>query len=183
MSVKSATAFGLTSSLEPGLVLLNTTSFSGVASVSLAANTFTTTYDRYKVFFNVSSVSANNQLQFRLRKAGTDSSTGYHYGNQAHRSNNTANNYGAANDPAWFFYDMQSAYNNEVNFELTFILPATSTPTSIFVVGAGMDGSNNTMGYTAGCTHRVSDTYDSATFLSQAGATMTGSYSVYGLNK
>jgi hypothetical protein len=49
MSVKSATAFGLASGLEPAIVLLGTQTFTTASSVSLPTNTFTPTYDNYQL--------------------------------------------------------------------------------------------------------------------------------------
>jgi hypothetical protein len=77
MSVKSATARGLSSSLEPGLVLLNTTSFSGVASQSVN-NVFSASYDHYKITIAMTSASGTGaQLALRLRANGTDTTTNY----------------------------------------------------------------------------------------------------------
>ncbi len=58
---------------QGGLVLLNTTTFSAQTSVSLN-NCFSSTYDNYKVIFTPSAtqVSAQNQINLRVRTAGTD---------------------------------------------------------------------------------------------------------------
>jgi hypothetical protein len=54
-----------------GLVLLNTTSFSGVTSVSLPADTFTSTYENYRIIYKFTPV--NSDVVFaRLRAAGVD---------------------------------------------------------------------------------------------------------------
>jgi hypothetical protein len=61
---------------KAGMVLLNTTSFSGVASISLPANTFTSSYDNYLVnlYYDLST-GTNVDVNWRGRTAGTDNST------------------------------------------------------------------------------------------------------------
>jgi len=81
MSVKSATAFGLSSGLEPGMVLLNTTSFSAVSSQSVN-DVFSATYENYMVVLNVLSSASDNIIRLRLRASGTDAS-GSDYTSQA----------------------------------------------------------------------------------------------------
>jgi len=60
--------------VEPmGLVHLNTTSFSGVATQSIN-NVFSAQYDNYKILIDVSK-STTSFLQLRWRAAGTDNTT------------------------------------------------------------------------------------------------------------
>ena len=74
MGVKSATAFGLSSGLEPGLVLLNTTSFSGVTAQAISS-VFSSTYRHYKIIGSITSVAANTQVKLRLRSGLTDNTS------------------------------------------------------------------------------------------------------------
>jgi hypothetical protein len=61
----------------PGLVHINTTNFSAVATQSLD-NVFTSTYKNYRILVNIDSLSGSNaQLTMRLRASGTDVSTNY----------------------------------------------------------------------------------------------------------
>ena len=57
---------------KAGMVLLNTTSFSGVSSASLPASSFSSTYDNYYVTVNYTAVSATSDVFFRIRSSGTD---------------------------------------------------------------------------------------------------------------
>ena len=60
-----------------GLIHINTTSFSGVASQSVN-NVFSSTYDNYRILVNFSSFTGdNNELTIKFRAAGTDTSTNY----------------------------------------------------------------------------------------------------------
>ena len=54
-----------------GLTLINTTSFTGVASVSLPNDTFSATYKNYKIVLNHTNVTWDFMF-FRMRAAGTD---------------------------------------------------------------------------------------------------------------
>jgi len=58
-----------------GLTFINKTSFSSVVSVSLPTDTFTTTYDNYRIVFNFTAGSTN-YFYGRMRAAGTDDSSG-----------------------------------------------------------------------------------------------------------
>ena len=51
---------------KAGMVLLNTTSFSAVSSISLPANTFTSTYKDYKIIYSAVLTNAT-QIVLRLR--------------------------------------------------------------------------------------------------------------------
>ena len=75
-SIGPTGALGGTVSQPQGLVHINTTSFSAVSSQSINS-VFSATYDLYKVFLVVESVSTNNQMTLRLRASGTDSSADY----------------------------------------------------------------------------------------------------------
>jgi hypothetical protein len=64
---------------KAGMVLLNTTSFSAVASQSVNS-VFTSTYDNYKIVCYISNFTGSDtDLRFRLRASGTDYTTGNHY--------------------------------------------------------------------------------------------------------
>ena len=56
---------------KAGMVLLNTTSFSGVASFSFPASSFSATYDMYTIKIYATAVTTA-ALDFRLRAAGAD---------------------------------------------------------------------------------------------------------------
>jgi hypothetical protein len=75
------TTLGVFVPSNPGLTLINTTSFSGVASISLPTGTFTSTYDNYKIILDMKADSSNNDTFMRVRASGTDLTTStYKYG-------------------------------------------------------------------------------------------------------
>jgi hypothetical protein len=73
---------------KAGMVLLNTTSFSGVASQSVN-DVFSATYDNYKVVLRLTAASTNLAVNFRYRVSGADNSTsnynkiGWYVGNDS----------------------------------------------------------------------------------------------------
>ena len=73
MGVKSAMARGLSSGLEPGLVLLTTQTFSAVSSVSVD-DVFSSTYDNYVIQGVVLNTVDGRALNLRLRVSGADAS-------------------------------------------------------------------------------------------------------------
>ena len=72
-----ATVFGLPAG---GLTKINTTTFAGVASQSVN-DVFSATYDNYLIIVNdIVSSAGTPEVYLRLRVSGTDSTTGYYYG-------------------------------------------------------------------------------------------------------
>ena len=75
MAIKTASGSDLRNSLSSGLVLLNTTSFSGVSSQSFSSIFDTATYNYWRVEFRLhGSVSSNTTIRGRANT--TDISTG-----------------------------------------------------------------------------------------------------------
>ena len=60
------------------MVLLNTTSFSGVNSVSLPKNTFSSTYTHYKTILEITTSTSNDYVGARYRADGSDISTSFY---------------------------------------------------------------------------------------------------------
>jgi hypothetical protein len=169
---------------DPGLVLLNTTSFSGVASQSLAADTFTTTYDNYKLLIDITAVTADATIFLKMRKAGTDSSASYYSSNSWAFTTNTANPDARSNETTGMrlgFCDGLTA-GHYYSFDVTLFRPkindkttATATTVNALTTGAQQGGAG-------GYWHDVTDTYDSATLIASSG-NITGTIYCYGWNK
>jgi len=164
---------------KAGMVLLNTTSFSGVSSQSV--NTvFSATYQNYRIVLNAVGTHTNPTtagLELRLRVAGVD---------------NSANNYDyiqiLRNDTA-----LTSSITTQTATQIGFMgnrrmasvidvfSPAEADFTS-FVVNQFAKGTANTNGGTTSGIHIVSTAYDGFTIISGSG-TMTGTVRVYGYNQ
>jgi hypothetical protein len=179
MGVKSAMARGLSSGLQPGLVLLNTTSFSAVSSFSLPTNTFTSTYSNYKLLVTLDSKSASGNLNLRFRVAGTDNTTNNYWSSQGGINNSGVYANGTGSNPG-----------TAATFTATWNTTGGFIDLGIYRVGYSAKPSfqgfhqqsfGTVQQYVGGI---LDDTIvaDSLTITSSAG-TITGSYSVYGYNK
>jgi hypothetical protein len=164
-----------------GLTLINTTSFSAVASQSVN-DVFSATYDNYVIKVNISTAS-NATLRMRLRVAGSDASTGV-YGNglrYVDHNNNFLNDTSTSSATFWKLGDMET-YRTQSD-----ILLANPFSTSSTV--ALMNTTNNTTN-TAGQfknfngtgVYPIATSFTSFTLLASTG-TMTGIVTTYGVNK
>jgi hypothetical protein len=162
------------------MVLLNTTSFSAVSSVSLPADTFTSTYDNYKIYVDISAISGTNEFRIRGRTAGSDNSTA-NYNHQLCDIIGTgtaiSKTSATGQTSSYFGY-----YDNPAMIMIDVYKPKLATPTVWQIwsnlyyttVGAGIQLTRGNFS--------ASTAFDSMTMISNAG-TFTGSYSVYGVNK
>jgi hypothetical protein len=161
---------------KSGLVLLNTTSFSGVASQDIATGTFTSAYQNYRIIYM--GTAGSGDLGMRLGTGGT--------------FNTTANNYR---------YNFQYA-----TYTATTISGAASstTATSFLIGNAGFhtvldlfspfDSARNTSvtwaharddyGYmTGGGAMTVTTSYSQVRFFPLSGGNISGTIYVYGYNQ
>lgn len=167
-----------------GLTLIGVNSFSTTASYSLPTNTFTSTYDNYRLIIKITATTSDAILYMKMRKSGADASTLYYYSILGYSSspsteNKNANNVttgiflhdldtGSSAKPTWSTVDLFVPYIN--GFTLMNIHSVANTQSGTPVASIGM-------GY-----HSNSDTYDSASFIASAG-NISGSITVYGYNK
>lgn len=162
---------------KSGLVLLNTTSFSAVASQSINS-VFTSTYENYRIIY-YDEGSGNLALYLRLRSSGTDTT-------------------GTVYDVSRVYNVTSTPTSSDEQDQTTILLGSTSTlPDHFFSLDLLRPQlAKNTYGFSnvanvstsAQRTHaqsfRVVDTvqYDGLTFYTSTG-TVTGSISIYGYNK
>ena len=181
-----ATAMGTISTTvdaKTGLVLLNTTTFTGVSSFSLAADTFTSNYDNYLLMVTVNTNSADSQVLLRVRAAGTDlTGAVYNYAYARARSTAAAIPTGAAGATSILIGEVESTFNGRAAYKVDFISPKVLDRTRVLYQGVDSDTASN---YAAGAGGGVVNdalAYDSATVYVGTG-TFGGSYSVFGYNK
>lgn len=167
-----------------GMTLISTTSFTSVASASLPTNTFTSTYDNYRLIVKISATTSDAVLYMKMRKSGTDASTLYYYGMLGYSSSPSTENKNASNvttgvylhdldtgssaKPTWSTVDLFVPF--VTGFTLMNIQSVANTQSGTPVAAVGM-------GY-----HSNSDSYDSVTLVPSAG-NISGSIVVYGYNK
>ena len=157
---------------KAGMVLLNTTSFSAVASQSIN-DVFSSTYSNYRIVFDCS-VSTAASMSFRVRVSGSDLTTStYRYGHYINAYNNTITGDGSGTATAWVI-----GYSNGLSF-------------ATFLDIANPQATKNTLGLYA-CAHDASmfaggglvnntTSYTGFTIFSSAG-TLTGTVRIYGYN-
>ena len=161
-----------------GLTLINTTSFSGVNSVSLPASTFTATYDNYRVVINIETSSSGTTSTLRMRASGSDNSSS-NYAYTMHFLDTSATTY------------TQSNANTTTNWRIGFsdngpdlAIIDISNPMKALRTGyQSVFNGRTTTHYTAErCAGQMTVTtaYDSLTYFQNG---MTGTIRVYGYNQ
>jgi hypothetical protein len=165
-----------------GLTLINTTSFSGVTSVSLPASTFTTTYDRYLIKGNLSCSNATVDINGRLRTAGTDNS-GTIYNYQYLSSSGVGVGAGRATSQNLIsgmggYYPTAGRDNSDINIEIR--KPAQTDYTlGYYQYPTVTEGNIGQILYLFGTTGTTS--FDSLSLIASAG-TITGTIYCYAYN-
>jgi hypothetical protein len=163
---------------KAGMVLLNTTSFSAVASFSLPANTFSSTYDNYEIVMS-GKASAGASIGVRMRAAGSDNSTASSYVVQSLISNGATVAAARDTNNIWTYAaDFDTTLINGLVMDL--FDPFLTTPTGFVLVGFRSNSGAYTFNNCG--THNQNTSYDSMTFIASAG-TITGKVSVFGVNK
>lgn len=169
---------------KAGMVLLNTTSFSGVSSLALPAGTFTSTYDSYKVivdFSNTTALSASSAIRFKFRVSGTDSSTGYSFvGLLITPGSNT--NLSDSNTSTGFLGSYLNSTPTRFGGTIELQGVAIAAETKFQVSTTSMDGGTNRTVYANGF-HSVATAYDSMNFIPDSGTITGGNIRVYGYAK
>ena len=184
LTADSTAATGLkwaTPTTTAGLTLISTASFSAVSSVSLATDSFTSTYDNYKLIINISSLSGSNTyLNARLRAAGSDNTTS-NYTSQflviSQTSTTLTNDHGGAASSA--FNRFGYVYSSQPEYINVDIMNPKATAKTTF---SGRVDGPSTEGWVNSGLFAATTSFDSFTFYPSAG-TITGAYSLYGYNK
>jgi len=166
---------------KAGMVLLNTTTFSAVSAISLTADTFTTTYNNYRLHITLTAKSASDALNIRLRAAGADA-TGSNYLRSGYEAKvGTFANISSAAGTLWDLGSIASATANRTlwAFDIANIKLAQAT---VFTGSAAVQDPTAFSLYGYSLLHDSATAYDSLTIYPTTG-TITGSVSVYGYNK
>lgn len=162
-----------------GLVFLSAATFTTASTVSLPTNTFSATYQNYRISYNVTAASTDSTaINVRLRASGTDSSAAS-YSNAGVTYQIGASTIGAANilgGTAWQFTQFNSADRNEVVLEV--YAPQLALDTNFMWKTYGRVGGSQGGGNGNG-EFRAATQFDSLTLFPSAG-TITGNYQVYG---
>ena len=165
-----------------GLVFITGTTFSAVSSVSLPADTFSSSYRNYRVIFTVNSAATTGDMTLRMRSAGSDNTTSaYSQATVGIDRSGTASNVGQNNQSSLNIGKVDGTYFNYA-FVVDFIEPKISQEFHP-ILGNLMYWADST--YVGRSFHgafvTASSSFDSASFIKSAG-TMSGIYRVYGYN-
>jgi hypothetical protein len=161
---------------KAGMVLLNTTSFSAVASQSIN-DVFSATYDNYKIIINISNSTLSSSLSMRMRVSGTDNTNNEYTRTKFYvdQTNAFGSDSGSAGTSSFLIGDTQGTDGNQTLIEMQ--APFLTQLTKHTTIGTkrlnyfAMSGSTT-----------VTTSYTGFTLL-QGGTNMTGTVSVYGYNK
>jgi len=159
-----------------GLTLINTTSFSAVASQSIN-DVFSATYDNYRIMIRLIG-SSDTAIRLRLRTGGSDAS-GANYTYQEFQVNNATVSASRTSNSTNLVTGVTDA-----NYHATIVLdvfnPFAATPTGFVAV------SNRTQSVaqlqTNTGVHTLSTSYSGVTFFADSTFTLTGKVGIYGYN-
>ena len=158
---------------KAGMVLLNTTSFSGVSSQSFD-NVFSATYDNYKIVMNIES-PGGPIVNIRLRASGTDNSSAIYNTQLLKGQDSTASASRAVNQTSFPIGPVQTSQRNVVFVELNNPFAALKTTMTSTL---GLDYYEL---YLRTGLHDTATSYTGFTLI-LSGSTITGKVSVYGYN-
>ena len=163
-----------------GLTLINTTSFSGVASQ--AVNPFSATYDAYRIIFTLTASSGNPTITFRIRNGVTDNSASNYYfgGFNSAVIGGTVGSYRGNGTSSWTIGDINIAGAPRYYTVMDIVNPFATTLTKASYTGFYSNASDF-FGYGVGAMIDNSTSYDGYNILSSTG-TITGKVVTYGYN-
>jgi hypothetical protein len=165
---------------DPGLVLLNTTSFSAVASQSLPTDTFTATYSHYRIMLSVTTTATNSDLFMRLRAAGTDNTANnYMWAGRGFQSSGSTFDKNSAGATSSFVIGV-SKTDGPASWVIDIFNPKAAFATSYSSFGQWRDGATAIVELPIAGGATVTTSYDSVTIF--GGGNLTGTLSCYGYN-
>jgi len=167
-----------------GLVFITGTTFTTVTSVSLPNDTFTSTYDNYRMILALTATSANQTQTIRLRAAGSDNTTtNYNTCGVGIDTTGTARNF--TGDSQTSFVTGRTDGSTGYAFSIDIIAPKLSTRRTVIngwteheqsgVFGSAITGQNGIF--------QATTSFDSLSLIVAGGATISGFYAVYGYAK
>jgi hypothetical protein len=162
-----------------GAWLVTNAAFTGVSAVSVN-NVFTSDYENYRLVIKVDASSTSQNVAFRFRASGTDSSASYYFSGLASQANAAATDYFTRSFNASSATIALTFGTGHRYTDLNLYGPQLARAT--YFTGSYTD-SNSFQGYMVGGGHNVATAYDGFSLFAGAGspATIGGEYWVYGL--
>jgi hypothetical protein len=165
---------------EPGLVLLNTTSFSGVASQAITQ--FSATYENYRMLIRITAQgTANGDHSLRMRSGSTDDSgSNYFTGGTFNRANSTTVSALNQNAASSYFIGNGVTTATGIYYVVDILSPFLTQKTCISTKSFSEDATYSYASQKDGV-HNLTTSYDGINIITSAG-TITGKVAIYGYN-
>lgn len=182
LTADSSTATGLkwaTASSGGGLTYITGASFSGVSSVSLPNNTFSSTYRNYRVIFTVTSAATSANMTLRMRASGSDRTSGYNQGSPGYTRDAATADQAENNTTSLAIGAVDGTYYN-YSLVLDFIEPQVTQEFHAILGNIFYYASGTYTGRAINAAHVASGTSNDSVSFIKASGTMTGTYRVYG---
>jgi hypothetical protein len=181
--VDSSTSTGLKWAAPAGLVLLNTTSFSGVSSQSVN-DVFSATYTNYRIVLNVTSnTSGAADIVLRMRIAGADNSTAGNYRWSGVYAGSNATTVAGVNSGGGESGFRFSGITNEGYASIDLYNPFESFRTGFTGLSSYIDSTPISYSFFRCGVMTVTTSYTGFTFFPAVAGNITGTVSIFGYNK
>jgi hypothetical protein len=165
-----------------GLVLINTTTFSGVGSQAIPTGTFRSSFDFYRVICDFTGATSDALIYVKMRASGTDSNASY-FGAIGNVSASGAFGNSAVNNGSGGFLisevDSATSGNHNASFTMDLQRPFLATNTTIQVVANAVSASGFPYCNFGGGVHQQTVSYDQINVIASAGS-ISGKIQVYG---
>ena len=154
----------------------NTTTFTGVSSISLNG-CFTSTYDNYLIMFNSTS-SAAGVLTARLRVGGTDASADDYNQQRTNSAATSVSGARATGQTSW----LGSNFSTGLGVMTMNLFRPALAATTLILASSSRETNTNIDTDNWGLGHNLATAYDGVSFIMATG-TITGTITVYGYAK
>lgn len=177
-----ASMFTALGTKKAGLVLLNTTSFSGVTSQAVTP-VFSATYQNYLITLTLSGCSADGVVYMKLRSGATDNSTGYSWAYAGFTTASVDTTTGASGQTTGMLLCSTEADLNKAYYSATLNLyrPFEATVTAGTAILSGSTSAAVAMSRLGATWHTVESSFDGFNLIPSAG-NITGVVRTYGYN-
>lgn len=170
---------GLKWDLPSGSVLINSTTFTSVSSISVN-NVFSSSYRNYKILFDLTTSGNNGWVSLRMRASGTDATSGYKTGDiQFYNAAAISSELDPLGTDEYAFAIQGNTYNQTCMSEITVFRPNLTNVTGFSSTGPSSFGGNSFYFVTTNGILDNSTSYDGFTITLQG--VSTGIIKVYGL--
>ena len=161
---------------KAGMVLLNTTSFSGVAAQNFSS-VFSNTYNFYLIKMKIASTTSGADLYMRFREGSTDKATSYYGSGFQTGAAGTSGVFGAVNNGT--FFNIGQAFTDvDTNF---LIIDVLRTATKGVFVSRCQESANSRQ-FSSGGVNTAMSSFDGFTIYASSG-NVSGTAYIYGSNQ